>query len=101
MAFATEEVNAVRVRDVGESTGALDHVAELLVLRRQSVGAGKAHLTREHDRSLKIPVRLLEDEHIVVRLEQHLWSFRNGGRQSRRTQILSIGAALEEIRGVE
>ena len=71
----------------------------LLFFKR--VGAGESHLALNRHRALKLPIRLAHDQHVVVRLEGDFGRSTRDCRQTRRSRVLAIRSAVEEIRRIQ
>ena len=95
------EPDALRVRLRRQPARPVDDVRQALVLGAQRVRPRVAHLPAHDDGTLQVELRLLHDQHVVVRVERHLGRPARRNRHARWPHEPAIGCALEQIRRVE
>ena len=100
--YRSDESNPFGIRARGEPSGALDDADQALVLGGQRVRPRVHHLARDRHHALQLKVGLLENQHVVVRVEWHLGrSPVRREAEPRRPEIVARGITLEQIRRVE
>ena len=77
-----------------------DQVRQPVGLGAQRVCPGIAHFAHHDHRALEIPLGLLQDQDVVVRLERHFGRAGRGDSDSRRADITAERVAVQQIRGV-
>ena len=96
-----DEPDATGIGERREATGAVNHVRQPILPRDERVGARKPDLSQQLDRLLERERRLLQDEHVVVRLERHLRRAAARKRRSRWPEIAARRVAADEVRRIE